>query len=267
MATYTYPLDLHNGNANSLLISAYKKGDPNPVGSVALYCPSGLSFADGAGYSTFDMGAMGGKIVEALGRGADQGNITGALKGAITGQLEGLKGNVGTDMKAMIAAKIASQAALVPGIDSGNLQQAYSATRGVVMNPNTTVAFQNMTIRSFAFSFKLIAESPEETASIKGIQDFFRNEMYPQKSDSTGYILKYPSTFRLRFLKGNGGINEYIPKIYESYLTNMTTTLNPSSHLTHADGSPTEIDFQLTFQETRVLTRDDIAAEELRSTV
>ena len=42
------------------------------------------------------------------------------------------------------------------------------------------------------------------------------------------------------------------------YLINMTTAFNSSSNMFHADGSPSEVDLSLTFQETKLITRDKL---------
>ena len=56
----------------------------------------------------------------------------------------------------------------------------------------------------------------------------------------------------------NGGEIEHIPKIFECYLKDMTSTYNAGSNSWRVDGSPLESDLTLTFVETRALTLDDI---------
>ena len=52
--------------------------------------------------------------------------------------------------------------------------------------------------------------------------------------------------------------NEYLPGIWSCYLTNVGTTFNSSSNMYFSDNAPTEVDLSLTFQETRVLNRNDM---------
>ena len=257
---YKYPTDIESSGMNFIRISAFKKDRSQPQGSVSFYSPAGIGFSDGAGFSTFDLGPIGSQIVNAL---SAPGETSANVKNAVDAGLSSLS-NKDSGLGQMLAGKILASAAgaFLPGVSMEAARAGYEAKQGRAVNPNTITAFQNMTIRNFVFNFKLIAESPEESGTIRGIQDFFRMNMYPETKDDTGYILAYPSTFHIRFYLGDGSRNPWIPKIYQCYLTNMSTTFNPSSHLTHHDGAPTEIDFSLTFQETKVLTANDISAME-----
>lgn len=257
---FKYPTDIESSGTNFIRISAYNKDAANPKGSVSFYSPAGIGFSDGAGFSTFDLGPIGSQVINAL---SAPGETSDNIKNAIDAGLNALS-NKDSGLSEMLAGKILTSfaGAAIPGVSAEGIREGYEAKQGRAVNPNTITAFQNMTIRNFVFNFKLVAVSPEESGTIRGIQDFFREHMYPAAKDDTGFILSYPSTFKIRFYLGNGTSNPWIPKIYQSYLTNMSTTFNSSSHLTHHDGSPTEVDFSLTFQETKVLTYNDIVALE-----
>ena len=59
---------------------------------------------------------------------------------------------------------------------------------------------------------------------------------------------------------------EFMPKIFSCYLTSATTVINSSSNtFRREDLSPYEIDISLQFQETKVLTRDEIVNLEEKS--
>ena len=81
--------------------------------------------------------------------------------------------------------------------------------------------------------------------------------MYPEGNE---LILKYPPTFTIKFFNGSGKENKFIPAIFESYLTGMSAVYNGSTNIFHSDGSPLESDVQLTFQEIKALTREEIVA-------
>ena len=49
-----------------------------------------------------------------------------------------------------------------------------------------------------------------------------------------------------------------MPQPLLCYLRDVTTSYNPGSMSFHADGSPTEIDMSVNFQEFRGLTKQDI---------
>lgn len=242
----TYPSNLNASEANYIVFTARDK-DGVSLGTVSLYCPPNLSWADGAGYSTFDMGPIGATIAAGLESGDGQATLNAAIDAAESSP----------EIKTIIAAKALSNASMIPGADKA--AETYQQQNSIVMNPNTVTAFQNMNIRSFVFNFKLVAESQEESRDIKNIQNYFREFMYADTDNSVGYVLKYPAKWSISFKRGGtADDNFYLPKIYESYLTSFQTTFNSSSHLTFADGAPTEVDMSVTFQETRVLTQNDI---------
>lgn len=198
---------------------------------IHLYTPQGLSFSDQAEFNNVDLGVIGGTVKGAIESG-------GSIK-------EGLSG---TDVK---------DAAIALGKKArGDIAQVGTATqiaRGVAENPRTAVQFNNVGIRTFSFTFRLMAESQKEQEQIFLIENMFRRALYPEANGDL--FLQYPSTFQIRFNAG-GKENDYLPKIFESYLTSMTTTFNNDSNIYHADGSPSDVDLALTFQETAPLTRD-----------
>ena len=71
------------------------------------------------------------------------------------------------------------------------------------------------------------------------------------------FALKYPPLFRIKFMKGKK-VNEYMPFIFDSYLTGLTASYNNNANMFHKDGAPTDLTLALSFQEQRQLTRDDL---------
>jgi hypothetical protein len=228
--------------------TAYNK-DGGSVGNCALYMPPGVSFADGAGYTTFDMGPLGTMIGDRVSGGLDSNSIRGILDDATAAA------NENADLRTIMAAKMISNASMVPGAD--RVGDIYQQSKSIAINPNTTTAFQNMNIRSFVFNFKLVPDNQTDSKTIKEIQNLFRELMYADEAGG-GYLLSYPAKWKIQFKNSNGNVNPYYPKIYDCYLTNFQTSFNGSGHLHHRDDAPTEVDISLTFQETKVLTRAQI---------
>ena len=76
---------------------------------------------------------------------------------------------------------------------------------GGVAYTDTNVQFTGTNLRSFAFSFKMIAESPDESDAIKNIENTFRKFLYPKKLTSSDFLLEYPPLFKIEFMKLQGG--------------------------------------------------------------
>ena len=247
-APLIFPSNLYTSKSGFVTFTAYDK-DGGSIGHCALYMPPGVSFADGAGYSTFDMGPLGADIAAGISGGINQDAVKSVLDSATAAA------NENADLRTIMAGKMIQNAAMVPGAD--RVSDIYQQSKSIAINPNTTTAFQNMKIRSFVFNFKLVPDNQSESADIKNIQNFFRELMYADTAGQ-GYLLSYPAKWKIHFKNGLANENPYYPKIYESYLTNFQTSFNGSGHLHHRDDAPTEVDISLTFQETRVLTQADI---------
>lgn len=244
-----YPLELRNQtNRPCIEFTAYdtSSGDVQ-LKTIWFPCPAGIAINDQASYNTIDLGALGGALNAAI-EAAKAGD---GIKGALSNAGKSLINQV----KAARAGEIAAVAAMaLPGY--GDKLQFKAKT---ILNPNTNTTFTGNTVRSFNFSFKMIARSEAEAKEIQRIHKTFRKYTY---ADSNGnqqnLTLRYPPVWRIRFLDGQKNENKYIPKIYSCYLQGITSTFNSTSPTFHTDGSPLEVDVNISFQETRVLTRFDI---------
>ena len=219
--------------------------------------PPGVTFSDSANYSELSLGPIGGalasEIQEAYNRG--EGNQFGR---AFAAGVAGTGGVIGRlfDMKA-------SEVATITRGVNPYADQLKLVTRSV-KNPNTNTVFTGHGVRTFSFSFKMIAKRKEEAELIRQIHERFRHYSYAELvNEATGFMLAFPPLWLIRFYTPdkNGGFKEtpHIPRIFSTYLTGVTTSINPDSNTFYHDGAPTEVDIALNFQETRALTRKDIA--------
>jgi hypothetical protein len=202
----------------------------NQFERIHLYVPQGFAIPDAATYNNVDLGVIG------------------------AGQM-GQSGSGGLTESDTLA-KSASLAGALPGGDTlGMAAQAQAMKAGVASNPFTNLAFTGTQVRSFNFTFKLIAESAKEAQTARKIEQLFRKFLYPEIAGSMS--LKYPPQFKITFYNGEE-VNQFMPKLMPCYLVSLSTTYNASTNSFHADGSPTEIDLALAFQETKALTRGDL---------
>lgn len=209
--------------------------DTDAVGpTVHLFVPQGFSVPDAAAYTSMDLGTVGA---------ADSAGTGGSI-----------------DFEAEGTARLAQAGSLVDvnlgGTGLGTaLGGAAALRKGIAVNPYTETQFTNTNIRSFGFSFKLVSETEGESDVALAIENFFRENMYPEKASAGA--LKYPNKFKIDFYNG-GKLNKYMPKIEECYLVTFNTTYNSTGNSFHKGGQPVEIDIVCTFQETRALTRKDL---------
>lgn len=246
---YAFPQELTDDKIAWPFISFHVNDESN----IFLYfpIPAGLTFSDNMSYSTIDLGIIGDAVVKTY-EGAASGGVSGAASAGGQAVLSKAR-DLNATAIAQIALKAKSVASKLPDSTAAIVDFASKS----VIAPNTNTTFSNSSVRSFSFQFKLISRTSKEADNIRDILQVFQMKMYPEGGNEA-IILKYPPTFSINFYNGNGEENEYLPGIFTSYLTGMTSTFNSSTNMYHKDGSPLESDVTLQFQEIKALNREEI---------
>lgn len=247
MPNFYYPLDMKGQNDRPFIVFTVKPkaGEATESNSIWLPSPPAVQFNDNAQFSSIDLGIMG-TVAAGLAKSSDPMDV---LRGNVKNLAQTFIGS-GTD-------SIKSTLILANKINP--FGAATNAAVGIVANPNARTTFSGITVRQFTFTFKMVATSEDEMRAIDDIHNLLRKYLYPSRpgdSDVSLY-LNYPPTWQVSFLF-RGTDNPHYPRIFETYLTNVSTTFNSSTVLHHKDGAPTEVDVAVTFQETRPLAREDI---------
>lgn len=236
---HMFPLDLRDAVDEGYPFMKFTVQPPNGTGKVdiLLYQPPGISVSDSASYANYDMGTLKGGF-----------ELARQLKSG------GLGGVTEADMFA--TALIAKDKVLTSGATIDKITSSSAIKAGVATNPYTRTAYESTSVRTFSFSFKLIAESQAESEEALAIERTFRKFLYPKRAGSIALV--YPPLFNIEF-HAMGGRNKYMPNIKPCYLTSLETTVNAASVAVHEKtGAPLEIDLALGFQEERVLVRQDL---------
>ncbi len=228
-----------NFDAGRPLVSFKVKGED---AQIFLPIPAGLTFGDGGNYSSIDLGTI--------------GNITQALDFSSFSDFGSSLKNQFSTSKGSDVASIVGAMAAGGGIGQTAQKAAFLAGNRSILNPNTNTTFESNSIRTFPFSFTMVARSEKEAQTIRDIHNTLRKYAYPKSSlDAANVILDYPPIWNITFEH-----SPYLPKIYDCYLTDLSTTFNPSANMYHTDMAPAEVSVTITFQETRALIRSDIEA-------
>jgi len=226
---------------------------------VLLYFPPGVVIQDQATYANQDLN-IGGALTLAGARAANGGLLSSMARGSLEG-LNDMFGLIGSSFSSQEAAQIAAIRAVekIKFLNSDVTTGAKIALQRVI-NPNTRTVFQGVAIKTYSFTFKLIATSADEAEQINQIIKLFRTELYPESVELGGIPLgyKFPHVFKIRY-QYNGADNKNIPQPLFCYLRDVSTTYNSSNNMSfHADGNATEIDMTLNFQEYRAMSRQDV---------
>lgn len=250
--------------------SSYENpGTGTPIGSVTMPLPRDLRYADIMQYETTNLGVVGAALeAQIRGRNPFQGiSLT-------SGGLAQATSSIGAQIVSRVLGNVAGAAvggALggVPGaflgaLSAGDVGEGLeagvrNATR-IVAAPNAKTIFQNVGIRNFSFSFKLIAYSEDEGKQIRDIIKFFREEMYPEViplgTSGVPLAYKFPSEFEIE-IKNKYGENPAF-KITRCYLRDVQISYNSTAFGMYRDGNFVETDIVLSFVEIEALHRGKI---------
>ena len=243
----------------------YEEPDTYEDQMINLYMPQ-FTFADGVNYDNAEMGIAGAMALAGKdGRAGDLTEAAGSLlKSTIADVMSG--GGATSDVISLGLQRLKN---LPLGIGDLFVKNAgiTSAASRLKLSPNIRVVFNSTNLRSFSFSFNLIASSEKEADEIEKIIKKFRTELYPEAlsaviNDIPVEIgLRFPNRFLIGLYYGfnaDGTPNPIYHKIKPCYLTGLTTTYNKSQNGAHVGGKPFEVDLTLTFQESRQLDQKDI---------
>ena len=223
--------------------------------SVALYLPSDVQSNVSASYTGFDMGLLG---FLALG-GAD------IIKQVKDRDFEGAARNfIGTGER-MLTEMI--KKAGITAVDAafggtGGTEQVFNKVFGQTTNPFIEVAFNNMSLREFSYTFNFRPRSADETAEVKAIIQLFRFHMAPELKGTNHRYMTLPSTFDIHYMyqtdPETATENTFYNKIATCVLERCDVNYTPTGVKSFDDGAPTEISMALSFKETELLTKEKI---------
>lgn len=235
------------------------------VGRVTLPLMRDLRFSDNANYETPNLGVLGGPAEAMLQGGnpfagaTDNGKLAPTISALAANVLAKSTGEIVGGALGAVGAGGAGAvlgATVLGGADEGISGAVRSATR-IASAPNQRTLFQNVNLRSFAFTFKMVANNKREMDQIRNIVKFFREELYPEKISlgESGVPLGYefPNMFDIDIINRDGSNPAF--NIQRCYLRDVQTSFNGTSSGMYYDGNFIEVDISLQFQETVALDK------------
>ena len=229
---------------------------------VDMYFPLSMTFADNAQYDNANLNAMGASVEASVAAGA--GMLESTIS-SLSSSAESIFDLVRNNNNLTEPAGRLAAARLINLTPNEGLRNALTLTNRAIINPNTRALFRGVALREFTFQFKMIAESPQEAATVKEIIKHFRSELYPGTYSipvgrggveaDIGY--KFPNVFQIVF-NYKGGRNDNLPRLHHCYLRSVNHTVNPTGGGFRRDGAPNEVDLTLSFVEYKTLNKKDI---------
>lgn len=233
--------------------------------SCMLYMPPSIQIGDAVQLENVDLGLAGQGLQNSLNSGLGG---AAALSKLVDNGVSSITDVFNSNLSGDLARLAASRAA---GGLGDKMAGAVRSSLQTSPNPNTRVIFKSVSLREFSFDFKLTPRSKKEADEIKAIIHFFRRNLYPRTINVGGSDGGYPVGYRFpnKFgvtLSYGGETMEKIGygkslNFQKMYLKGMNTNYNPTAMSFHKDGSFSEVNFTLSFTETRALTWDDVSEE------
>jgi len=196
--------------------------------------------------------------------------ITGAYNQAVT--TAGL--DVG-EAKNLLLKQLAANAVNVFGTNV-SINQLLARSGGKIFNPNMELLFNNVTLRTFRFSFKMTPRDEFESRQVKSIIRSFKKNMAPSKGGSTStdqtvdgntvagttntsLYLNTPNMFELAYRKGNKR-HPFLHTFKVCALSDMSVNYTGENvYATYNDGTPISLILNLTFKEIVPIYSEDYA--------
>jgi hypothetical protein len=139
-----------------------------------------------------------------------------------------------------------------------NLPNSVQGLTGLAPNPRKEQFFKGVDFRTFTFQYQFYPKSAEESRNVQNIIYLFKLHMLPEFKDSGNFLYIYPSEFDIAYYH-NHEENLNIHRHTSCVLTEMNVQYTPNGqYTTFEDGSPTQINVDLTFKELALVTKETV---------
>ena len=203
-------------------------------GYISLYTPDTISINQQATYDSVS-------LTQALGNAGTLGSIIQEATG----------GSIGKTLKNVGMEKLGEATGVNPNIGLKGLNMA--------MNPQLEVLFTQMEFRIFQFDFLLTPRDAAEAEQIKAIVQAFKFHQAPELDGSGRYFI-VPSMFQVDFYF-QGERNKHLHNLAPAVLTSVQIDSAPQGWVSHHDGAPVQTRLTLQFQETEIMTKQNIESK------
>ena len=245
--------------------------------AVVLYMPPNIVSAYQTGYKDVEYGMVGGSRAamgvisgaEELLQGGNSDAIKARLMSAISAPVETpngyTQGGPASDVFGEFTArKLGGSLGQMAG--AGEAFTALDKMQNRALNNYLEAVFTGIGYRKFSYQWKFTPRDPDEATMVDAIIRTFKFHMLPeyQKGEAFGRYFTVPSEFEMYYMY-RGDENTWLNKIKTSVLTNMEVNYTPNTDFQtlrpvggRNGAPPAEIDMKLDFQETDLITKEDI---------
>jgi len=233
----------------------------NLKSTIYLPMPKENTFSEGVSWAASELGAVGGVM---------QGDLKGAAAGAaLASAAVGMGGATGGILGKIMGGGVAG--AVLGVLASDGVQKGIESAMGIKTNPYKEQTFEGIDFRKFSFSWIFNPASQTEVGKLHSIIQTLRALSKPSFEEGKGSIFNYPHEFLIEFLtfketaiksgKATGDTlvtNPYLPQLKYCVCTSVNTNFSTKEWRSFKGGAPIEVSLQLDFEETELITKDDV---------
>jgi len=148
-----------------------------------------------------------------------------------------------------------------------SIRDLASSQRQITANPGLITVFRKMEAKSFSFAYTLIPRDIEEAKKIKIICDCFKIGSLPAKpTDNSGSTyLKYPPYWQITIHQDDGLFKIqtcFLKRVEVKYGADRYTEFQSTD--SNFQGVPTAVSINLTFEQTKMQTMNDMDVKTIR---
>lgn len=186
----------------------------------------------------------------------------GSLAGILSKSIVNTLNTSGATSEAIAAA--GTTIAKLPGLlGATNVQDLLSLSSKTSLNPFKEMIFESVDFRTFTFRYRFMPKSKQESMNVKKIIDLFKFHQHPELSEGKLFFI-YPAEFMISyFFKGKE--NEALFKFAPCALQKIDVSYGSDSFSTFKDGYPSEIQLDMTFTETEILTKNMMGQDNIEN--
>lgn len=219
-----------------------------PIETITLPMPPALGQNDSFDYNDFDGGLLAAAVDSTPGSKAKiQGAIKQFSRGNLGGAYNAIKNNTGDDegkSSGGVLGKLGlsfAAAAITPllGDDASYL----SSVAGMSLNPKAGSTFSRVGLRTYEFSYQMIAQNPTDSDTIRKIIKQFRYHSYPIDE---GPYFRHPNLLYFSFLPSN--VNDYLFEPNLCAITGINVSYNGNATPTFFQETGAPVEVVLSFQ-------------------
>jgi len=137
-----------------------------------------------------------------------------------------------------------------------NPQSLITRSSGQILQSNLELLFNNVTLRSFPFTFDFTPREPAEAQMVKRIIRTIKKATVPKRGN--GVFINSPDLFQFQYVAGGQKQHPFLNKFKVGVVENVSVDYTASgTYATYSDRTPVHVRMSLSFKEINPIYMED----------